>query len=265
MGTWVENGGAPFEPGNYEVLDTVDPLEIEVRAHPGITPTSKVIAYLPGTIGFSKPESMGPPPQPCIEVFIKCGGKSSTQGRNADSFRRSLPESVINTLRIVRKWADSAHITQQDPNANSLPPRRSVAIFCFSRGAAWGLQICNMHGSLIDYAWIFAGFPSTKDQWTAKTEAITTMQAEIPIVMVQFVTDFWCNKNNYPTWYAALESGMSALPSNEPGHRRSHFWFFNLPGDHDTAQHFWHKRIIKDLSVPPELGVISQTFWTKWE
>ena len=213
----------------YEVPDFLDPMVIEVKNNGVITATSKVIVYLPGTTGF--PKDKGLPPTGCIEVFIECGGKGATQGGNASSFRRKMPDSLIKTLGIVRACADSADTLQKNPIATR-PPRRSVAIFCFSRGAAWGLQICNNHGSLIDYAWIFAGFPSTKDQWYAKIEAIATMQLDTPVVIVQFKKDYWCNIENYPTWYAAFQGGMSApastVPSTLPGHRREHFFFFRL-------------------------------------
>ena len=80
------------------------------------------------------------------------------------------------------------------------------------------------------------------------------MEAKVPLVIVQFQQDYFCNPTKYPNWYGRIFAAVSAdraAPS---------FFFLNLPGDHDKAE---------DLAVHaryeahgPELSVVWQSFWS---
>ena len=75
-------------------------------------------------------------------VAFYIGGKSASQGQNSSGFRRLLPEVVVEGLRIIRRWADSA--------------RRKIFLMGWSRGASWAFRIA----ALVDGVWAFAADPT---------------------------------------------------------------------------------------------------------
>ena len=163
------------------------------------------------------------PPKPCIEVKMHTGGKGTSQGKNASSYRRHLPNALVDALTIVRQWADSAQT------------RRRVVLWCFSRGAAWGLQICSAWASLIDFAWLMAGYPSNDDYFQHQVEARVSMQCDIPMVLINFIDDASCNDKRFPQWFLSFRAAAQCLPSSNLGYRKAHFFWFEVTGNHDTA------------------------------
>ena len=227
------------------VQDAISTITVEIKVHPGISADSFVIVYLHGT-ELSMPSEL--PPQPCIEVKMHCGGKGLNQARNASAYKRTLPEALVEALTIVRQWADSAHI------------RRRVALWCFSRGAAWGLQICSAWSSLIDFAWLFAGYPSTHEEFNAMTEARVTLQCDIPMVLVNCTDDAFCNVRKFPTWFMAFRAAVISPPSRQLGHRREHIYWFELPGTHDYAHHLYSRFCLHQCGS--NLAALWTAFWS---
>ena len=80
-------------------------------------------------------------------VLFDLGDKGRFQGRNADGFKRLLPEVALAGLRILRQWADSAH--------------RKVILMGWSRGASWALRVAVLEAKLLDGIWAFAAYPTT--------------------------------------------------------------------------------------------------------
>ena len=78
------------------------------------------------------------------------------------------------------------------------------------------------------------------------------MEAKVPLIIVQFQQEYFCNPQKYPNWYGRIiASGSSAEPS---------FFFLNLSGDHDCAEKLATHSQWEDYG--PELRVVWQSFWT---
>ncbi len=111
----------------------------------------------------------------------------------------------MEALTITRDWADSA--------------RKRVFLMGWSRGGAWALQIASTQSCLMDGVWCFAGYPSQKDQWAQQTEARALMQLDIPVVVCQFQSDYFCNPMVYPHWYAQFALAEQAQEGRHLGKR----------------------------------------------
>ena len=86
------------------------------------------------------------------------------------------------------------------------------------------------------------------------TEAQEVMEAKVPLIIVQFQQDYFCNPQKYPQWYGRIIQAVEA-------HRETRsFFFLNLPGDHDCAEKLATHSRWEDYG--PELRVVWQSFWT---
>ena len=85
------------------------------------------------------------PVVPCTVVVLL----SSAGAGSSKKFNRDLPNSVLAGLKAVRRWADRCN--------------RAVLASGFSRGGRWLLQVACLHADLIDFALVFAGYPTKKD------------------------------------------------------------------------------------------------------
>ena len=56
------------------------------------------------------------------------------------------------------------------------------------------------------------------------------MEAKVPLIIVQFQQEYFCNPPKYPNWYGRSIAAVQARRA-EPS-----FFFLNLPGDHDCAE-----------------------------
>ena len=86
------------------------------------------------------------------------------------------------------------------------------------------------------------------------TEAREVMEAKVPLIIVQFQQDYFCNPQRYSNWYGRIIAAVQAR-SAEPS-----FFFLNLPGDHDCAEKLATHSRWEDYG--PELRVVWQSFWT---
>ena len=80
------------------------------------------------------------------------------------------------------------------------------------------------------------------------------MEAKVPLIIVQFQQDYFCNPLKYPNWYGRI---MAAVEDRRAGPT---FFFLNLPGNHDCAEKLathsqWE-------GEGPELRVVWQSVWT---
>ena len=62
------------------------------------------------------------------------------------------------------------------------------------------------------------------------TEAREVLQAKVPLMIVQFQDDYFCNPTKYPQWYGQIIAAASA------GRAERSFFFLNLPGSHNIAE-----------------------------
>ena len=80
------------------------------------------------------------------------------------------------------------------------------------------------------------------------------LEAKVPLIIVQFQQDNFCNPQVYTNWYGRIWSDVQARRS-EPS-----FFFLNLPGDHDCAEKLATHSRWEDHG--PELHVVWRSFWT---
>ena len=137
--------------GEFAVYGGGESCRVIIWDSPRATDNSPVVAYLPGSNGWNHPNQPGTwvPPVPCRMVLFDLGDKGRFQGRNADGFKRLLPEVALAGLRILRQWADSAH--------------RKVILMGWSRGASWALRVAVLEAKLLDGIWAFAAYPTSYD------------------------------------------------------------------------------------------------------
>ena len=84
-------------------------------------------------------------------------------------------------------------------------------------------------------------------------EARKVMEVTVPLIIVQFQQDFFCNPKKYPNWYGRIIAAVEARRA-EPS-----FYFLNLPGNHDDAENLaTHSRCEGDH---PQLGVVTAPDW----
>ena len=81
------------------------------------------------------------------------------------------------------------------------------------------------------------------------------MEAKVPLIIVQFQQDYFCNPPKYPNWYGRIIAVVQQARRAEPS-----FFFLNLPGDHDCAEKLATHSRWEDYGQ--ELGVLWQSFWT---
>ena len=80
------------------------------------------------------------------------------------------------------------------------------------------------------------------------------MEAKVPLTIVQFQQDYFCNPQKYPNWYGRISAAVQAC--DDP----AGFVFLNLPGDHDCAEKLATHSRWEDYG--PELRVVWHSFWT---
>ena len=56
------------------------------------------------------------------------------------------------------------------------------------------------------------------------------LEARVPIIIVQFQQDVFCNPQRYPNWYGNIIAAVQAQRA-QPS-----FVFLNLPGGHDCCE-----------------------------
>ena len=84
------------------------------------------------------------------------------------------------------------------------------------------------------------------------------MEAKVPLIIVQFQQDYFCNPHKFSNWYGRICSAVQARRV-EPS-----FFFLNLPGDHDCAEKLATHSRWADYGpeLRAELRAVWQSFWT---
>ena len=85
------------------------------------------------------------------------------------------------------------------------------------------------------------------------TEAREVMEAKVPLMIVQFQQDVFCNPGAYPHWYGQILSGV------EGGRAERSFFFLNLPGNHDDCEELATKSQWNKYGLP--LQLLWRGFW----
>ena len=78
------------------------------------------------------------------------------------------------------------------------------------------------------------------------------LEARVPIIIVQFQQDVFCNPQRYPNWYGNIIAAVQAQRA------RQDFVFLNLPGGHDCCETLATQ---SGADYGPELRVVWQGFW----
>ena len=82
------------------------------------------------------------------------------------------------------------------------------------------------------------------------------MQAPLPLMMLSFVDDSWCNAATYGQWFAQLEVAMATATGSDPRQRKPTFLHVVLSGNHDRAQTLFESLASEEVEDGRVLG-----FW----
>ena len=88
-------------------------------------------------------------------------------------------------------------------------------------------------------------------------EAQQVMEAKVPLIIVQFQEDVFCNPKDYSNWSGRI---LSAVQAPDRARRvQPSFCFLNLPGNHDCAEELATHSLCEDFG--PELSLVWHSFW----
>ena len=145
--------------------------------------------------------------------------------------------------------------------AITTPSRNAILMIGFSRGGAWLIDCALQAADCIDAAIACAGYPWTKCEWTNENEARTLMQVRIPLLLIHYDRDEFCNAGRNPKWFAQFELAMAAPPGNVYGQRQQCFVSVMVSGVHNDARDTWNTLDFASLS-----DAAPQQFWRSiWE
>ena len=85
------------------------------------------------------------------------------------------------------------------------------------------------------------------------TESREVLEARVPIIIVQFQQDVFCNPQRYPNWYGHIIAAVQAERAPRS------FVFLNLPGVHDCCETLATQSRWQEYGH--ELRVVWQSFW----
>ena len=79
------------------------------------------------------------------------------------------------------------------------------------------------------------------------------MEAKVPLMIVQFQSDCFCNPIQYPRWYGTIWQGVEARTTEKS------FFFQNLEGNHDDCEKLATKSQYGNYGLP--LQLLCGGFW----
>ena len=86
-----------------------------------------------------------------------------------------------------------------------------------------------------------------------ENEAREVLEAKVPLIIVQFQSDCFCNPVKYANWYGQILLAVQASRAE------STFFFLNLPGNHDSAERLATKSRWEDFGR--DLAFLWHSFW----
>ena len=172
-------------------------------------------------------------PKPAWYIACDIGGRGKHLGKTANGAKRKLPNVVVDLLRMVKSWARSG--------ASRTGVMRKTFVLGYSRGAAWGCQLMARFSAYFDGAVLLAPYPSTRCDWDGISEARDMLQAPLPLMLLSFLSDCWCNAARYDAWFTQLELAMATDAGDDPRQRRESFLHVNAHGNHDSAKRIFEK------------------------
>ena len=201
--------------------------EFVVTAGPEVTQQSSVLVLLPGAGGARKNSELplGKAPKPVWEISFNVGGK----------FKVRTPSYLRVFLKILREEWTASH-------------KNKIFLLGFSRGAAWIVDLALEDAKLFDAVIALAPYPWTKHPDENKHEARQLMQVTVPVLLVHFDADEFCNSVSYPNWFAQLSLAMESPVGNAYGLRQASFNSWMVPGNHDLAWKTFKSLAFEDLN-----------------
>ena len=198
----------------------------EVHAAPAVTAQSSVLVMLPGAGGASKQSEvpLGKAPQPVWEVLLNVAGKNKVR----------TPSFLAALMQLLR-----------DCTAEH---RNPIFVVGFSRGAAWVVDLALEHAALFDAAIALAPYPWTRQPSDNTHEARQLMQVSVPLLLVHFAEDQFCNAVVYSHWFAQFSVAMESPPGDAYGQRKRTFGSFMVPGNHHRAWKAFQGLTFEELS-----------------
>jgi hypothetical protein len=201
-----------------------------------------IVVYIPGAGVLN--QKMGSEtfntPSPSWSVILNVPG--------IHSFR--TPDCLIEALAFLRRVTEIS--------------RNYIVVIGFSRGAAWVLDICKEDVDKCDVAIALAPYPWTKCAFQNAAEAKILMMVQVPLLLVHFHVDEFCNAVFYPTWYATFALGMVMNPDDTAvasyGLRSKTFVSVVCQGKHAQANALFYSLDFQDLSEESP-HVFWQSIW----
>ena len=196
-------------------------MRVTITEAEGASLSSPVLCLLPGSGGFYLPAPVGLAPIPCWYVVPHIHGKSRSQSKRSNSAARPLPDVVLALLRQIRQLTLTS---------------RKVILAGFSRGASWIVELAQDHADLFDAGLMLAPYPRTTEAYANTHGARALMQVRVPLLLLHFIDDYFCNAFLYTSWFAEFTAAMAIEPGESYGRRQSSFLSWVLLGDHDKAE-----------------------------
>ena len=160
-----------------------------------------ILVRIPGADGYTSTATekkkvsdvlLDEPPYPCTIVVLWSDGVG-TQGKGK-SYQRNLPPSMVAALKAIRRIGDCR--------------KRSLLAAGFSRGAKWVMQLASLHSDLMDFAIMFAGYPSDRNAEVQAAEARALLRTPLPMDVVQYQYDHFCSPATYVAFTSTLSQGV---------------------------------------------------------
>ena len=74
--------------------------------------------------------------------------------------------------------------------------------------------------------------PGVNEDWEHRQSANLTLQADIPVWLIQFQQDECCSIQQFIMYHSTFNAAMAAEPGALPGTRKEHVHWFTIPGVH---------------------------------
>ena len=212
-----------------------------IHADESVRADSPVLVLLPGSGDAIEhlTKCFGRAPVPAWYIACDIGGRGDI-GKRARAHNRKMPTVVPHLLELLKTWVGNEQKASVGSGQAASACRkrfcRKIFLVGYSRGASWGLILLQDHADLLNGAVLLAPYPETKEQWANEQRAYQIMNVPVPIMMIHFVDDDFCNAAKYPTWFATLAQGMDAFARGTWGFRIQSFYSTHLPGTHHRGK-----------------------------
>ena len=119
------------------------------------------------------------------------------------------------------------------------------------------MTLLREEASLVDMAWLFAGYPTMKGKEGTAAAAASAVegtqlaQTSVFTIVIQFQDDTMCNHKRYNTWYRVMDHSMASVAPRR-------FVLLDVPGTHDDCINI---PVSGDFSALGDMQDMFQSLW----